>query len=84
MPFHYELFVAILHDLAKTAAAMPPDDAEHRKALRDGALVLADALDTPVRPKDRAARQTAQSREDELDVSRLTPEEEVLLLHVME
>jgi len=84
MHFHYELFVAILHDLAKTAAAMPPDDAEHHKALRDGALVLADALDTPVRPKDRAARQTAQSREDELDVSRLTPEEEVLLLHVME
>jgi hypothetical protein len=84
MHFHYELFAEILRDLAKTAAAVPPDDAEHRKALREGALALADALDSPERPKDRTARSSARSSKGELDVSRLTPEEEVLLLHVME
>jgi hypothetical protein len=85
MHFHYELFAEILRDLAKTAAAVPPDDAEHRKALREGALLLARALDASrSRTKEGAAKRSAPSREGELDVSRLTPEEEVLLLHVME
>ena len=80
-----ELFAEILRDLAKTAAAVPPDDAEHRKALREGALLLARALDASrSRTKEGAAKRSAPSREGELDVSRLTPEEEVLLLHVME
>src|SRR5215470_16373636 len=50
MHLRYELFAEILRDLAKTAAAVPSDDAEHRKALRDGALALADALDAPAAP----------------------------------
>ena len=37
MHFHYALFADILHDLAKTASSMPPDDASHREAMRDAA-----------------------------------------------
>jgi hypothetical protein len=85
MHFHYELFAEILRDLAKTVAAMPPDDADHRKALRVAALALARALDVQEsRAKGSARKRATPSREGELDVSRLTPEEEVLLLHVME
>jgi hypothetical protein len=40
MHFHYALFADILRDLAKTAAAMPPDDATHREALGEAAKAL--------------------------------------------
>jgi hypothetical protein len=70
MHFHYGLFADILRDLAKTVSSMPPADAAHRDALRDGAKALSQALD----PR----------RHDKDDIAQMTPEEEVLLLHVME
>jgi hypothetical protein len=67
MHIHYALFADILRDLAKTVCAMPPDDAAHRQALREGARALHEALAT-----------------DPDDISAMTPDDEVLLLHVME
>jgi hypothetical protein len=49
---------------------MPPADAAHRDTLRDAAKALYRALDP--------------ARNDKDDLARMTPEEEVLLLHVME
>ena len=69
MHFHYALFAEVLRDLAKTVSSVPPADVEHRDALRDGAKALYLALE-PIRKKD--------------DLSDMTPDEEVLLLHVME
>lgn len=66
---HYALFAGILRDLAKTVSAMPPDDAAHRDALREGAKALHEAL---------------VAAADADDLSTMTPEEEVLLLHVIE
>jgi hypothetical protein len=40
MHFHHALFADILRDLAKTAAALPPEDLRHRDALRDAAKAL--------------------------------------------
>jgi hypothetical protein len=70
MHFHYGLFADILHDLAKTVSSVPPADAAHRDALREGAKSLYQALN----PR----------RSDKDDIAQMTPEEEVLLLHVME
>jgi hypothetical protein len=44
MHFHYALFADILRDLAKTTAALPPQDMMHREALRDSAKALYLAL----------------------------------------
>jgi hypothetical protein len=49
---------------------VPPSDAAHRDTLRDAAKALYLALDP--------------ARSDKDDLARMTPEEEVLLLHVME
>jgi hypothetical protein len=49
---------------------VPPEDAAHRDLLRDAASALYSALEAE--PADAKA------------ASRMTPEEEVLLLHVME
>ena len=68
--FHYALFAEILHDLARTVSAMPPSDAAHRDALRNGAEALYRALD----PRDN----------DRADLAEMTPDEEIALLHVME
>jgi hypothetical protein len=46
MHFHHALFADILRDLAKTAAALPPEDLRHRDALRDAAKALYIALET--------------------------------------
>jgi hypothetical protein len=70
MHFHYGLFADILHDLAKTVSSVPPADAAHRDALREAAKALYRALN----PR----------RNDKDDIAQMTPEEEVLLLHVME
>jgi len=45
MHFHYALFADILRELARTTAAVPPDDVLHREALRDGACALWLALE---------------------------------------
>ena len=86
MHFHYGLFAEILHDLAKTAASLPPDIA-HCDALRDGAKALWQALETDVREtvsKTGMLGYKAAAHAGETDISQITPEEEVLLLHVME
>jgi hypothetical protein len=70
MHFHYELFAEILHDLARTVSSVPPSHAAHRDALRNGAEALYRALDA--------------HRNDRADRAQMTPEDEVLLLHVME
>jgi hypothetical protein len=70
MHFHYALFADILRDLAQTVSSVPPADAAHRDALRDGAKALYLALDA--------------GRNDKEDLARMRPEEEVMLLHVME
>jgi hypothetical protein len=77
MHFHYALFADILRDLAKTVSGMPPQDADHRKAVRDAAKALYLSL------TERAARARAAGKKTG-DASELTPEEEVLLLHVLE
>jgi hypothetical protein len=46
MHFHHALFADILRDLARTAAALPPDDLTHRDSLRDSAKALYIALET--------------------------------------
>ena len=69
MHFHYSLFAGILEGLAGTASAMPQHDAAHREALRDAARALADALAAPGEHPEGDA---------------MTPDEEVLLLHIME
>jgi len=70
---HFALFAEILHDLARTVARVPPADSAHREALRDAARALYVALDTD-----------APASESNDDVSKLTPDEEVLLLHAIE
>ena len=85
MHFHYGLFADILSDLASTVASMSADDANHREALRTAAKALYQALE----PKDHvgereAARSKFKDKESTDDPSNLTPEDEVLLLHVLE
>jgi hypothetical protein len=76
---NYGLFADILRDLADAVSSATPDNATHREDLRDAAEALSDALAAAagggcVRGRHR------DSEESEGD----TPEEEVLLLHVME
>jgi len=86
MHIHYALFADILRDLAKTVSAMPPADAAHRDALRKGAKALHDALGAASRKaqSDPSGKHAGGTDEETDDISRMTPEEEVLLLHVME
>jgi hypothetical protein len=79
MHFHYALFAEILRDLAKTVALMPPEDAVHRDALRTAAEVLYRALCADLKPGGEKC-----GKRDKDDISELTPEEEVLLLHCLE
>ena len=81
MHFHYALVGRILQDLAKTVSEMPPADAEHRNVLREGAEVLYRALGGRG-DGDRSRKRGAP--ESAADPSQMTPEEEVLLLHIME
>jgi hypothetical protein len=82
MHFHYGLFADILRDLAKTVASMPPEDAAHREALRTAAEALYRALSTDTKPDSKET--CARGYPDKDDISELTPEEEVLLLHALE
>ena len=88
MHLHYALFAEILGDLAKTVSSMPPEDTAHRDALRDAAKALYASLSEPkpLNTNKEAERDIYQDihPSGELDVSKMTPEEEVLLLHVME
>jgi hypothetical protein len=83
MHLHYGLFAEILGQLAKTVARMPEDDTEHRNALRDAAQGLYCALAAkPGRPGKIAAQNPGPK--SEIDISELSPDEEVRLLHIME
>jgi hypothetical protein len=86
MHFHYGLFADILNDLASTVASMPPDDANHRDALRAAAKALVGALQPKARAREKEPKSKPKkdSKESGDDPSALTPEDEVLLLHVME
>jgi hypothetical protein len=68
MHFHDLLFAEILGELARSADTLSPAHEAHRDALRDAAEQLSAAL--------------SRSRFD--DLSTLTPEDEVRLLHVLE
>jgi len=85
---HHALFADILRDLAKTVSAMPPADVAHRRALRDAAKALHAALAAASTSSDRVCCRKDERRNiaDEAadDTSEMSPEEEVLLLHVME
>ena len=72
MHFHYALFAEILQELARTASAMPEHDEAHREALRDGAKALYQSLEG----KHPSSKKAGSDR--------MTPDEEVLLLHVLE
>jgi hypothetical protein len=87
MHLHYALFAEILRDLAKTVSSMPPGDAAHREVLRDAALALYSSLSATQQNEDPPSKEderqsSGQPRED--DLSKMTPEKEVLLLHIME
>lgn len=73
MHFHYVLFAEILRDLATTVASLPPADVAHREVLQDAAKALYLALG-----------QDAGLKDDPDDISKMTPEDEVRLLHVLE
>jgi len=53
MHFHHALFADILRDLAKTVAALPPEDLTHRDSLRDAAKAFYIALETNPTKADR-------------------------------
>ena len=59
MHFHHALFADILRDLAKTAAALPPEDLTHRDSLRDAAKALYIALETNPAKANRLLTGTA-------------------------
>jgi hypothetical protein len=68
MNFHYLLFADILDELAKSAGAIPPMHEAQRKALRNAVEQLYLSL----------------SRSSVDDLSTLTPDDEVRLLHLLE
>jgi hypothetical protein len=70
---HYALFAEILSDLAKSAARIPADESGHREALQNAAEALYLALNADV-PESKTANSTTT----------MTPDDEVLLLHVLE
>jgi hypothetical protein len=85
MHFHYGLFAEVLADLARTVAAMPLADEDHRAALRAATEALHHALRSNVKKKPSASGKPAKTGLNEAnDVASLTPSEEVLLLHVLE
>ena len=69
MHFHCALFAEILRGLAGTAASLEKDDIVHREELRDAAKSFYDAL----KPDPR-----------DTDVSKLSPDEAVRVLQIME
>ncbi len=76
MRFQYALFAEILAGLAEKVVDMPAANREHRAALRDAAEALSCALH---------AQLNAEGATSEKDgIEDLTPEQEVLLLHVLE
>jgi hypothetical protein len=64
---------------------MPAGDREHRTALRDAAQALCCALDAQLNGDEAKTSMSSKDRRgQECNIKDLTPEEEVLLLHVLE
>jgi hypothetical protein len=84
MHLHYGLFAEILHELAKTASAMPKGDIEHRVALRDAAAALHRSVAGKPVLRSNKIETPATDHKDEITTSEMSPEEEVRLLHVLE
>jgi hypothetical protein len=84
MHFHYGLFADVLEDLARTVAAMLPDDTAHRERLRDAARALWRALEQDAAKKNGDGEREKGRGDIKSDIAGMSPEEEVLLLHVME
>jgi hypothetical protein len=87
MHLHYGLFAEILRELAKMASAIPEDDAEHRNILQDAVKALHRSLAAKSVKGSRRPGKNENHKpghKDELDTTEMTPEEEVLLLHVIE
>jgi hypothetical protein len=86
MHFHYLLFAEILNELARTVSSMPPDDDTHRAALQHAAKALEAALahrSGSGENSDHADGRVKHARGGRAS-SKMTPREEVLLLHVLE
>ncbi len=82
MHLHYALFAEILRELAKTVCAMPPEDRAHRDALRDASKALFTALNST---QDAKQDQNGNVRlTGNIENSKMTPKQELLLLHIME
>jgi hypothetical protein len=81
MHLNYQLFASILHEVAKTAADVPSNNLVCRQSLR----VAAEALCQALRDKTIDLKKPGHRHEThECSTDDLTPEEEVLLLHVLE
>lgn len=83
---HHALLAGILSGLASTVSARPTDDPAHWEALSQGAKALHEALVTAMAAsvRHRADKPEKNARFALNDVAQMTPEEEVLLLHLME
>lgn len=81
---HHALFAGILSALASTVSAIPTDDTAHREALSQAVKALHEALAAakPGSVRHRAEPDDKRAQTD--DIAQLSPEEEVLLLHVLE
>jgi hypothetical protein len=78
------LFAKILHERANTASAMPEADEQHRDALRDAAEALHRFLvSNPVRRGSKSERAESDHKK-EVDISDMSPDDVVRLLHIME
>jgi len=86
MHFHYGLFAEILRELAKTASSVALDDIFHRDDLREGAKALWQALDGHLEKTARSDKlgSLTSAGAREIDISKMSSEEEVSLLHVTE
>ena len=71
--FHYALFAEILRGLARKVECLPRLDSTHREALRNAAKDLYVALSAD-----------AQGSKDGDDISNMTPDDEAVLVHLME
>jgi len=76
MHIHYALFAEILGDLAKTASVMPADDVSHRDALGEAAKALGAAL--------KSRKQPRAGKHADAEDKKMTADDEVKLLHVLE
>jgi hypothetical protein len=83
MHLHYAMFAELLRELAKTVSSIPSGDTTQQDVLRTAVEALYRSLGGEPASEKRPLDDN-QSRRDKDDISNLTPEEGVLLLHVLE